>query len=1221
MEGSNVVDCGVGSCVCGHRPTLGVLKDVQKAYEDRMDMITRSGGANKLQMQVEVLQSWVSDLVSQNTLLSRTVEDLETEVTSRLLLERRKHSEKEKNKKIGGKVNEMKMLTESLKLENASKDREIRRLNKDVQQYEQTIMTLRKDLSSSTYHTPDVSKKDAEVMADICCSGTKECRDSEPVKEYGALVRNGSEVYREPQYQMNMSIKPSNENVRSLRQVNVALREEVQAMQRVCAALDEQCHVAALRTQFKDEIIHEMRQQLRKAKAKLKEVNESNSVKLQKERDNENERKASGSFESLTISCVQQQPRRKRRVRPEIDMTSILGLVTSTPNLSQERMLLDESEVSIVEQPPSPPLLLTDSSINETNHECKSRSISHHRTNRETQNINKLLDKGIENKTEKDNRRKLMSKVKESDNASSKSILILIEAEECDCDEIKVQNLTSTRRNTEASIENISDKEKKCLEKIGSKSNTEALSADGISNLNRSGPRAAKFRPVSLAQLMARQPLDNNESGFEKKEMRKNFTVEKKLKEIKRFNDTYTSTSPRLNSIQSSEFVAPPKGRAPERPFCGTRSPLQDLSTPQESLGALSAADSSASEAARAHSLENKLHSTMQILKNKEETVRVQAESLALAEARIAALTAKAQQTHKLHQAQQTPLYSTRSASAGRHVEVTDVSSAADLQDVDDKIVMTLRDNLSVIEELYRECFYESAKQEELITMLRRSYLDMRLVERQKVEQIGRLQHVVHSQRCSLARCQDIATEVESLKMEITNFLNSSQSTDSGVWEREECAGDAADDLRGIADQLRRLRDMLNTDCTCGLEEENMKLKRINDTMEIKIGELRQRINDLEEDLENKENIDQRYQAQIQDKEHELQQVRVQLLALEEGSREQRGACDALNCKLKQMEVLLRDKSSELSTVQQQCEAQEVTIKELREEINRVDLVAQERGQVRGEVASLSARVARWRGQLAGSRRRLRALGAELQRAREQCRHLAAHCREKTQVAAELQSQLEEAQSRGAELCGDARRAVCGVRHWLRKQRKKNTELEEKIKQQEIIIQTLQQQGATQCADRTITREVEPCCSRYLPRVGSKRSERSLASARKTGCSKCASNRVDAKTSGSEIASSSAPPTPPRRLLRKKPFCEDTHCQWPATHECSAQRPSSSDVSVNARLSHDLLTSYTATPTRAMLQPDELLERVERAHEALADAHRRWARGRARGPGGAADSF
>lgn len=44
-------------------------------------------------------------------------------------------------------------------------------------------------------------------------------------------------------------------------------------------------------------------------------------------------------------------------------------------------------------------------------------------------------------------------------------------------------------------------------------------------------------------------------------------------------------------------------------------------------------------------------------LKNKEETMRVQAESLALAEARIAALTAKTQQaSQKLHQTQQTPV-------------------------------------------------------------------------------------------------------------------------------------------------------------------------------------------------------------------------------------------------------------------------------------------------------------------------------------------------------------------------------------------------------------------------------------------------------------------------------------------------------------------------------------------------------------------------------------
>ncbi|XP_046961232.1 uncharacterized protein LOC124530909 [Vanessa cardui] len=43
-------------------------------------------------MKVEVLESWVSDLVAQNTLLASTIEELETEVTTRLL-EKRRHAE------------------------------------------------------------------------------------------------------------------------------------------------------------------------------------------------------------------------------------------------------------------------------------------------------------------------------------------------------------------------------------------------------------------------------------------------------------------------------------------------------------------------------------------------------------------------------------------------------------------------------------------------------------------------------------------------------------------------------------------------------------------------------------------------------------------------------------------------------------------------------------------------------------------------------------------------------------------------------------------------------------------------------------------------------------------------------------------------------------------------------------------------------------------------
>ncbi|XP_046961626.1 uncharacterized protein LOC124531183 [Vanessa cardui] len=91
-------------------------------------------------------------------------------------------------------------------------------------------------------------------------------------------------------------------------------------MQRVCVALDEQCRVAAVRAQFKDDVIHEMRRQLRYTKAKLKEVSESKSLNAQKVSQNhEIQRRTSASCDSLSIACVQQQPRRNRRVRPDMD--------------------------------------------------------------------------------------------------------------------------------------------------------------------------------------------------------------------------------------------------------------------------------------------------------------------------------------------------------------------------------------------------------------------------------------------------------------------------------------------------------------------------------------------------------------------------------------------------------------------------------------------------------------------------------------------------------------------------------------------------------------------------------------------------------------------------------------------------------------------------------------------------------------------------------------
>ncbi|XP_075991809.1 uncharacterized protein LOC142987135 [Anticarsia gemmatalis] len=315
----NIVDLDpaerdVGPCVCKSGPTLSILKDVQRLYEEKLELIDRVGGASKMQLQVDVLRSWVSDLVGQNTLLTRAVEELETEATTKLVTERKKHGERV-SKKSCSKVCELKILNDTLLKENVAKDREIRQLNKDVQQYEQTILNLRNEISMSKYQTPDVSKRDAEVMAGMCCTGA-ECGEWEPVKDFTEMLRDETLQFQERIQKMEVNLKASSESVRALRKVNVSLTDEMHAMRRVCAALVQESRAAAVRAQFKDDIIREMRRQLKQAKAKLKEASEITSLKSKDfvSGDGECPRGSAASYDSVTIACVRAQPRRKREV-------------------------------------------------------------------------------------------------------------------------------------------------------------------------------------------------------------------------------------------------------------------------------------------------------------------------------------------------------------------------------------------------------------------------------------------------------------------------------------------------------------------------------------------------------------------------------------------------------------------------------------------------------------------------------------------------------------------------------------------------------------------------------------------------------------------------------------------------------------------------------------------------------------------------------------------
>ncbi|XP_073941267.1 uncharacterized protein isoform X2 [Choristoneura fumiferana] len=560
----------------------------------------------------------------------------------------------------------------------------------------------------------------------------------------------------------------------------------------------------------------------------------------------------------------------------------------------------------------------------------------------------------------------------------------------------------------------------------------------------------------------------------------------------------------------------------------------------------------------------NKLMATLQILENKEETIRVQGSSLGVAEARIAALTERACSLRCELDQKARELNKLRKFAESCRVEKADISITAEMQEVQAQknIVNTLQDNLSVIAELYRECFFETAKQEELIDMLRQSYLDVRLMDKDKTDKINRLQSVINTQKWSIEQCQDVVIEVETLKSEISNFLNSSNN-DSGMWERGSETPDVGEELGDILEQLRQLQDMLTGDCICGLQDENKALKKKNEHLEMQLDKLRHRVSELEGLVSSSHSLGQQYQKQIEEKEQEFYEVRQRLVEFESANKERGAACETLTRQLQQSQVLLDDKIAELGEARRARAAQDAAVTALREQLDHAD-------QVIKEGLKKLAEASQWRGQLDQSQARVAELEQRLQAVCAHCTDLEMCCREQ----------------------------------------------QEKIKMQESMLNELRRCVETRQnhSVRTSTSEIEQCCSNS-PRVRACTSETySLCSrthqavggsettfsrgpnpclidceSERPSCSQCTSNRQGRRerSSESEMASCSSAPVPPRRR-KKLPPCGDTRCPW---------SPGAQHIRFASLPRH-------VSPT------DELVERVEHLHEALAATQRRWVRPR-----------
>ncbi|CAG9784757.1 unnamed protein product [Diatraea saccharalis] len=256
---------------------------------------------------------------------------------------------------------------------------------------------------------------------------------------------------------------------------------------------------------------------------------------------------------------------------------------------------------------------------------------------------------------------------------------------------------------------------------------------------------------------------------------------------------------------------------------------------------------------------------------------------------------------------------------------------------------------------------------------------------------------------------------------------------------------------------------MLAVDCTCGLEEENMRLKNVNESLKIQLGEARQRLGELETTLKEKEDLEQ-YKRMIEDKNNELENLRAQLVLMEERIAEKDAACKSISRQLQKAQASLEDHS------------------------------AQEMARMRELLANDAQKSDQ-----------IRSVREQLSRAQQ----AAAHEQQR------LHAQLQHAHARGRRL-------------------------DDKIKEQERLIETLQRRLENRRIDNTKTDEgiLDACCSECVSvwwgRCRAFESETA-------SCSKYASHvgerraRVS-RTSGSEMTSPSSAPTPPQRLKKKTAF-------------------------------------------------------------------------------------
>ncbi|KAG8224560.1 hypothetical protein J437_LFUL002164 [Ladona fulva] len=248
----SVSHCSIGHSSCNMK-AKEVLEEFKKLYESRIKRIDQEG-PNSLELKVKVLEEWVQELYKQNAMLVDAAEELEREACERVaLLESRLKCSARAARESTLRLQQF----ESQALEASAK-----RVKAE------TSSLISGDLSSSISldHSRKTSLLEQDVNKDsiIARLETEVTRLSQEL----ALCESAQEINR-----LGISINERNEDAREARDVltnEVAQKhDQVLLLRSENEKLEEDLHKASMQTRFKDDIIKEMRQEIRAARAKV----------------------------------------------------------------------------------------------------------------------------------------------------------------------------------------------------------------------------------------------------------------------------------------------------------------------------------------------------------------------------------------------------------------------------------------------------------------------------------------------------------------------------------------------------------------------------------------------------------------------------------------------------------------------------------------------------------------------------------------------------------------------------------------------------------------------------------------------------------------------------------------------------------------------------------------------------------------------------------------